>query len=151
VRCKVLINQSIGPRFNSLGFYLRELKLVSDVAFEYPIKKSFQISMFRVRIPPEHASKKTTGDRIPGDRMSTLSNSSPRGHHAVLISFSADEPVGNREGRGGGTSTNEVAEIPWLAGHLNTRGEVYHRPLLLHAYHPLLPFSASPARAPAHL
>ena len=61
--------------------------------------------MFRVRIPPEHASKKTTGDRIPGDRMSTLSNSSPRGHHAVLISFSADEPVGNREGRGGGTST----------------------------------------------
>ena len=37
--------------------------------------------------------------------MSTLSNSSPRGHHAVLISFSADEPVGNREGRGGGTST----------------------------------------------
>ena len=56
-------------------------------------------------IDAELASKKPSGDRIPGDRMSTLSDSSPRGHHTVLISISADEPVGKREVRGGGTST----------------------------------------------
>ena len=64
--------------------------------------------------------------------MSTLSNSSPRGHHAVLISFSADEPVGE-------TQASSRYALPGLVGMSEGRC-----PLLLHAYHPLLPFSASP-------
>ena len=120
--------------------------------------------MFRVRYPPEHASKKTTGDRIPGDRMSTLSNSSPRGYHAVLISFSADEPVGNRIARAAAEAPapNEVAEIQWLASHLRTWGEVYHRlavPMIFSSLMPgcdifafsLKPCLSEPSRGPLYL
>ena len=65
--------------------------------------------------------------------MSTLSNSSPRGHHAVLISFSADEPVGE-------TQASSRYALPGLVGMSEGRC-----PLLLHAYHPLLPFSSNPS------
>ena len=60
--------------------------------------------------------------------MSTLSNSSPRGYHAVLISFSADEPVEQTSpwaiarAAAEAPAPNEVAEIPWLASHLRARG-----------------------------